>query len=638
MALTDLVAGRFVLSEDEYRKSIASCTTANEQECVAMATVGFAFAQTQQEKFTEGIASYKKGIAAFTAMKRRESAARAEIGLSRALAGSDQFLAAVDAATHARREAEAIGNDDVLWRALESEALSQRRLRERPRAMAAAESAVAAVDRLREAAATRPSVPVPRDSSSAFATLALLQAEAGDAAAAFESAERMRAHDMRVLLRAQERDISRGMTEAEREEERALAVELVSLHAQLSREKTLPKPDADRLAKLEATVAEAAQKRSAQQQRLFERLPALRFWRGLGPPATRADVATLLNDTETLLVEFVVGEESLLTITARRDADGVQFNSHVDESSRKVIATRVSEMTQPLVLQDAAAWKRAALEFSPGLSAVFGRIPRAVVIPHEILWRVPFEALPTESGYLADTTSFTYAPSVTALVKAPPSQAAAEPSTSIDLLAVAAPAVATTALDRIAQTAPGWTIRATASGDQELKAIMGAGNSEKDVRLDGAAATEAAVRDRLSAAALIHLAAPFRINGGSPMFSSMLMAPDPANDGALEAREIINLDLHARTAILSDGGAMAMRDAADQVGPVAWAWRAAGVPALVVRRWSSDDANVLLTELHTRLRAGDAPEAALHAARAKVRASADTAAPLHWASWMMVGR
>ena len=148
--------------------------------------------------------------------------------------------------------------------------------------------------------------------------LALLQAEDGDAAAAFESAERMRAHDLRVLLAPGERDISRGMTDVEREEERTLAGELVSLHAQLSRERGLPKPDAARIARLEKAVAEAAQKRTAQQQALFDRLPALRTWRGLMPAATRADVDALLPDAATILVEFVVGDETLLVILARR--------------------------------------------------------------------------------------------------------------------------------------------------------------------------------------------------------------------------------------------------------------------------------------------------------------------------------
>jgi CHAT domain-containing protein len=123
------------------------------------------------------------------------------------------------------------------------------------------------------------------------------------------------------------------------------------------------------------------------------------------------------------------------------------------------------------------------------------------------------------------------------------------------------------------------------------------------------------------------------------MFSSLLLAPDAGNDGALEAREVMNLDLHARVAVLSDGGALAMRDAADEVAAVAWAWRAAGVPSLVLRRWASDEApsNALLAEVHARLRAGDSPDAALQAARTKIRSATETSTPFHWSGWMVVG-
>ncbi len=94
------------------------------------------------------------------------------------------------------------------------------------------------------------------------------------------------------------------------------------------------------------------------------------------------------------------------------------------------------------------------------------------------------------------------------------------------------------------------------------------------------------MRERLAQADIIHLGAPFRVNGASPLFSPMLLATDAANDGALEAREIMNLDLHAGVAVLSDGASMTMRDAADEVGAVGWAWRAAGVPAIVLPRWA----------------------------------------------------
>ena len=182
---------------------------------------------TAQEKFAEGIAAYTKAVAAFTRTWQNGTSGPRRRRSLRALAGSGDFAAALTAASRARGEADKLANDDVLWRALIAEAEALRRLRDRPKALAAASLAVAAVDRLIAVAGVRPSAAVARDSSGAFATLALLQAEDGDAAGAFETAERMRVHDLRVLLLRSEREIHRGMSAQEREEERTLAGEIV---------------------------------------------------------------------------------------------------------------------------------------------------------------------------------------------------------------------------------------------------------------------------------------------------------------------------------------------------------------------------------------------------------------------------
>jgi hypothetical protein len=108
----------------------------------------------------------------------------------------------------------------------------------------------------------------------------------------------------------------------------------------------------------------------------------------------------------------------------------------------------------------------------------------------------------------------------------------------------------------------------------------------------------------------------------------------------LEAREIVNLRIPAHVAIFTDGMAMSMRNAGAATPTVQWVWLAAGVPAVVLPRWVTDEAagEALVTELHARIKAGDAPADALRAARSKVRADAATSAPYYWAGWMVVGR
>ncbi len=642
MALNDLAAARFKLSEDEYLRSAATCEQAGDKECGAGATVGLAFAQAAQEKFVEAIATYRAAIDAFTALKRPEPAARARIGLSQALLGSGDLAGAVSVATRARADAEAIANDDVLWRALVAEASAMRKLRARPAALSSAEAAIAAIGRLVETAKVRPSAPVSRDSSTAFGLLALLQAEAGDAAVAFETIEKMRVHDLRLTLAAVERDIARGMSDAEREEERVLAADLVSLHAQITRERGLPKPDAARISALQARIDAASTRWVAQQDRLFSRLPDLRTWRGHLAPATRGDLEPLLDEGSTIVLQLVVCEDVLLAVVARHTGDGVAFNAHFEGASRRQVAERVARLMDPATQISESAWRLDAAALIPGLAAVVGRASRAIVIPHEILWRVPFEAIPTESGYLADATSVVYVPSVSALISAR-AAAAGDQAISVipgSLVAAGASTLSHAIVERIEQTAPGWVLRSVANVEVELQAVAAAADPDRTLVLQGESSTETLVRERLRVADIIHLSAPFRVNGGSPLFSPMLFAADRANDGILEPREIMNLDLEARVAVLSDSAALSMRDAADDVTAVLWAWEAAGVSSLVLARWpvAAGSSTALLSAFHAELRAGATPEMALQTARRRLRTNSDTASPGAWAGWLLMAR
>ena len=145
------------------------------------------------------------------------------------------------------------------------------------------------------------------------------------------------------------------------------------------------------------------------------------------------------------------------------------------------------------------------------------------------------------------------------------------------------------------------------------------------------------------------------MNGASPLFSPILLAVEPAafcrrrrawspptaeNDGVLETREIMNLSLRAAVAVFSDGAATSMRDSAPAADTIGWAWRAAGVPSIVMSRWAGDDAAAaaMLAEFYKRLTAGEAPAVALQGARSVLRAREDTRAPYFWAGWMVIGR
>ena len=639
VALSDLVADRFTTSEEEYRRSAAICGTAGDRECVAAAVAGLAFAQTAQEKFKEGIASYTSAIEAFTALNRREQAARARVGLVQALLGAETFDAAVAVAERARTDAVALKNDDVLWRALTAQASGLRRLRQRDKAIAAATDAVAAVGRLVDVARNRPSAPVPRDSSAAFATLALLQAEAGDAAAAFDTVERMRAHDLRMTLAPGERDISRGMTDEEREEERAASVELVALHAQLTREQTLPKPDARRIEALQKRVdggdreahrpAGTAVRAPARSPGVAGPGPARDACRR-GPRAARRQGASRPARRRRRHAAGVVRAPSgqrrhrHLAVRglqppddrharrqppesgiARRRADVDHARQRADPRPRRRVCRRDARDRRSARSPVAGAVRSAADRDGLRRRHLFGRL---CAVAHGHRQR--------------------------------------EHATADELARVARPrfgrrggvsGVAAGGARRPRPHGAGLDAQdARTTAARNCRCVAAAIDVEHSLVLSPEDASEALVRERLRFAERIHIAAPFRINAASPLFSPLMLAPDAASDGTLEPRELMNLSLEARVTILSDGGAMSKRDSADEVASVAWAWRAAGVPMLMLPRWPSapEASRAFLTALHERLRAGDSPETALHAARTRLRESGLPVSA--WAAWLAV--
>jgi tetratricopeptide (TPR) repeat protein len=644
-ALTDLVAGRFAVAEKEYTSSATVCATATDAECVARAIVGLAFAQSAQDKFVEAIASYRKAIDAFAALGNSDAAARSEVGLSQALSGNKDYQSAIDAATRARQTAVALGSDDVLWRALVAEARAVRRLGEQKdpdRAVGIVRAAVSAVERMQQASLERPGNRVPSDTSMAFASLAVMQAARGDAAGAFDTVQRLRANDLRVALATNERDIARGMTPEERESERLATAEVVSLDAQVTRERDLPRPDTARLAALTARLSEAGARRTLQTQRLFERLPALRGWRGLAPAVTAPDVATLLAPDETL-IEFVVDDEDVLIVTAARGAEAAEFAAHLTAMTRRTLADRVARLVQPVLLQSVSGWKTAAAEFAgavlpPAVTARMSAATRLLIVPHEMLWRVPFAAIPAADGYVGDRPTITYTGSLASARQPAVSSAT---NARFAILALAAPEIAEPVRERITQTAPDWILRAPDAAEREARQAAAVHGDDRAVVLARAAAREAAFRSQAPGAGLLHFAAPFRINSASPLFSPVVVTAgtefsDTTDDGAIEIREIMNLDLPARVAVFSDGAAMSMRDAPSVADIVQWGWLAAGVPSLVLPRWTGEEKSTgeLLEELHRRLRAGDRPGEALRAAATVLRANPDTAAPFYWAGWM----
>ena len=659
-ALTELVAGRFAAGEKAYTESITACTTASDAECIARAQVGLAYALAAQEKFDDAVTWYGRSLIAFNELKMEEPGARARIGLAEALYGRGDYDKALDQAVAARRTAIALNTDDVLWRALVSTARSERRLEKPELALGSARAAVLVVERMAAVALDRPGQAAPADSAAAYAVLAVLQAEQGDAPAAFNSIEAMHAHTLRASLAGSEREIARGMTSEERAEEHKLTTSLTTLLAQRTSERGLPRPDPARLAKLDDAIKEATAQRTAARQQLFARLPDLRTWRGLGATATADDLPILLDAEGEALLQLLVDEHDVLVVVAsRKPGDGgIDIKAHAVPMKRQDLAERIVRAMAASALASVEGWRAASKELfailPPDAVERLASASSIVVVPDDTLWRVPFEALPVRDRYLADSAAVTYAASVTAAIRPP----AAVPADTVGtrIVALAAPVLPATVVADLKATAPTWTLRAPEAASLEVAGIKPSAKVEaaEPVILTGTGATKAAATAAVAMADALHIAAPFRVNSASPLFSRILLsAPPPetpvdgkapaevtaaSRDTQLDGREIFNLPSSARVVVLSDPSALSMRDASRGITPIQWAWRATGAATLIVKRWGGDAefSNRIVTAFYEQLAGGTPPERALEAARTAVRKTEAGRAPAAWAGWIVL--
>jgi CHAT domain-containing protein len=235
---------------------------------------------------------------------------------------------------------------------------------------------------------------------------------------------------------------------------------------------------------------------------------------------------------------------------------------------------------------------------------------RLVVVPHQQLHYVPFHALFDGETYAIERREVCYAPSASVLrhcfdvPRRDPRRAllVGVPDSQIPRV--------TEEVAALAQLFP------------------------ESTTLVGAEASRAAVREHVANVDLVHLACHGQFRPDNPLFSALRLG-----DGWLTVREAYELDLDGKLVTLSacETGASAVTPGDELIGLVR-GFFSAGSPSLLVSMWTVDDATTaeLMAHVYARLRAGDAPAAALRAAQC--RALRDHNHPFFWAPFALFGR
>lgn len=341
------------------------------------------------------------------------------------------------------------------------------------------------------------------------------------------------------------------------------------------------------------------------------------------------------------ILEYVVHKDGVDLVVVRRRGlthhriavDSVSLSRTIDQFTRHLAGRGLDYRKPGRALYD--------LLLAPAKRELAGKRVLAIV-PDGALWRVPFEALLTPGGqYVIEQRSCFYVPSISVyrdMLAHGPHRADTR-----TLVAFGDPAIAGSR-ERLGALYRGIDLDPLPEAKREAREIArvwGAGSAV----YTGAQAREATAKQELTRSRIVHFAAHGLFDDENPMFSQIVLATEKGSeeDGALQAWELMRLDLHADLVVLS-----ACETARGRIGAgegligMSWALFASGCPSTVAAQWSvsSESTAQLMVAFHRNLahkHGAFAAAEALRGAQLSVLRQGRTAHPFYWAPFVLIG-
>jgi len=435
------------------------------------------------------------------------------------------------------------------------------------------------------------------------------------------------------------------LSEEERKEDLARRQEIVSLHRDLRELYGQSKKDTVAIARVED---QARFKRYALQDyevRLYSRHPPLALARGAIPRPSLADIQKLI-PRDGAILQYVVDTDDTWLVIIRRSGAPYITKIHIDGAT---LDKRVTTFVQRIAQRDLSSRARARTMYDLLLKPVEQQLRTTkslCIIPDGELWHVPFQALIDSKGrFLIERKTIFYTPSLSLLAwyaRNPPA-----PSSKAGVLVLANPELNDGTVQIAHAVQRGEELGPLPEAEEEAREIKALYGSDATV-LVGGRATEAFVKKNAGRYRIIHLATHAVFDDTSPLHSHLILAAgkSAAEDGLLEAREIMNLDLASDLVVLSscETGRGQVRGGDGLVG-MSWALLVAGCPTAVVSQWKVGSAATakLMTEFHRRLsrlppdqRRTGAARALRDAERAVMRLP-ELRYPYDWSAFVVIG-
>ncbi len=371
----------------------------------------------------------------------------------------------------------------------------------------------------------------------------------------------------------------------------------------------------------------------------------LKIRSGHTPSITSSNLNEMTSDGNVAYLEYVAAKDhvTLFVVTKNKSSGVSEVKAYPLAIAPTTLMQKVNDFHESLAGQH-LAYREGAHELYSLLIAPAGKQLRDAetlcIIPDSFLWNLPFQALLTPSErFVIEDHSIYYAPSLSVLREMNRDKAQGL-RTDSSLIAFGNPVIGKDAQSN-AELCP------LPEAEQEVGLIAKSFGTSNKV-LIGRDATENAFKTLAQKYSIIHLATHGVIDNRQPLYSHLLLTKtegDPDNDGRLEARQIMNMNLPADLAVLS-----ACETANGRIAPgegvigLSWAFFVAGTRATLVSQWkiNSDSTSELMSNFYRSLNTNRSessarnPKALREASLALIRGKRYSH-PFYWAGFVLIG-
>jgi CHAT domain-containing protein len=472
---------------------------------------------------------------------------------------------------------------------------------------------------------------------------------------AFTYAQRAKGRTLLELLHNGRVKIDKSESIAEQEQEQQLSRKIISLNRQITGEKLKPKLEGNRLHEFEEQLKKTRLEFEAFQIALYTAHPELKVKRGEIRQVSFNDVGSLIPDSKTAILDFIVtGENVHLFVLTKDQSSKLRFSTQSLKIKSKALAEMVERFRRRMENRDYDFQSLSHELYDLLIRPVRKQLENKsslIISPDHLLWDLPFQVLLSpENRYLIEDAAISYAPSLSVLREMQLARKKKSSSTKPSILALGDPALGTQSREMAKLVKMDAELQPLPEAADQVRALGRLYGPKLSRIYTGPSAREELVKEQSADYRILHLATHGILNDVSPMYSNVMLSQTPGKgdeDGLLEAWEMMNLDLNADLVVLS-----ACETARGRVGAgegvigMTWALFVAGCPRTLVSQWKveASSTTALMVEFHKGFKTrygGPGPvvstAGAMRQAALKVMRNPEYAHPFYWGGFVVIG-